>query len=205
MRDRTFSGKDRITALVFLARFKNFCDTNDVSKGAAVFCVQYFLTVQAATMVHNRLSVSTMSIDAGRVEILTSYKEMVNFLLKTFEAGDAMAAALLEVEGSRQSIAMTGQDFSNEFRKKALSCGTVFSGERMKGYFVENLLLSIRTQLRNYAIDHPRADYESIVRYARGLGSSHRALRRVNTPVSFRDSRNVKQVALQNIDALTAE
>lgn len=74
----------------------------------------------------------------------------------------------------------------------------------MTFYFLEFVLPLIRTKLRNYAIEHPRAYYESIVCITRGPGSSHRALLPVNVPVSFRDSRNRKKLAFQKTAVFTA-
>lgn len=116
-----------------------------------------------------------------------------------------MEEALWEVERSQQSTAMAEQRFSNELWKKELRCGTIFSGERIKDYFVESVLPSIRTKLRNYTTDHPRAEYESIFRYSRGLVSSYCALRRVSVLVSFLDSQNAKKVAFQKSYAFTVE
>lgn len=47
MKSHTFSGQDPIAVLGFLARCKMACNHNGVSQGAAVWCFQFYLTVQA--------------------------------------------------------------------------------------------------------------------------------------------------------------
>lgn len=194
-----------MSRLRFLARFKDACNHNEVSEGAALWCMQYFLTGQAASLLQSRLSGATMAIDSQRGEMLTSYPEAVNFLLMTYATDDAMAEALLEVEGYKKSTGVTETEFSNELWRRALRCGTVFSGNRLKGIFVEGVLPSIRTQLRNHATDHPKADYETILRFAKGLGSTNRAIRRVSLLSTDRDTRKVQRIAPRDVKALSIE
>ena len=195
MKDHAFSGDDPITVLGFLARYKDACDKNEISEGAALWAVQFFLKGQAGALVKSRLAGQTMAMDSERGELLTCYKELVNFLLHTYATDDVMAETVADVEGLKQSTSMTETGFSDELWRRALRCGTVFSSRRIRGYFVEGVLPAIRTQLRDYAARHPYATYESIVRYARGLGTTYRAMRRVNVPVGFKDNRDTGKYA----------
>ena len=204
MKDQTFSGEDPIAILGFLARYKDACNHNEISEGDALWCMQYFLTGQAATLVQARLSGNTMAIDAKRNEMLTNYSELVNFLLHNYATDDAMAEALADVEGFKQTTALTERQYSDELWKRALRCGTVFSSNRMKGYFVEGVLPAIRSQLRNYATDHPRSSYEAVVRYAKGLGASYRSVRKVGTP-TFKMERTGRTVHPRKAAAFTVE
>ena len=204
MKDRGFDGDDPITVLRFLAEYKSACDTHSVCEVVAFWAVQNYLSGQALSLVQNRMAGQTMSVDADREEMLTSYPELVNFMLETYATDDVIAEAVEDVESMRQSTGMTEQEFSNELWKRALRCGTVFSGNRLKGYFVEGLLPTMRDQVRNYAATHRRDGYQGVLRYARGLGSSYRALRRVNVPVAFRPTRDGRTVKPQRT-ALTVE
>ena len=50
MAHHCFNGKDPITVVDFLERFKDSCDRNNISEAAAVWCFQYFLDGQAAML-----------------------------------------------------------------------------------------------------------------------------------------------------------
>ena len=189
MKDRTFSGDDPITVLGFLAHYKDACNLNDISEPVAYWMIQNFLEGRALALVQTRMSGLTMSVDSDRGEMLTTYPEVVNFLLQTYATDDVIAEAVTDVENLKQSTAMTEQEYSDELWKRALRCGTVFSGDRLKGYFVEGLLPALRGQVRHYAASHRRSTYEAILRYAIGVGSSLRAMRRTTVPVSFQDRR----------------
>ena len=209
MAHHRFNGKDPITVLDFLARFKDSCDRNNISEAAAVWCFQYFLDGQAANVVKTRLSGRSLAVDASRADMLTSYEEVVQFLLKTYATEEAMAEAITDVENFKQSSSMDVQAYSDELWTRALRCGSVISSTRLKGYFIQGVLPAIRAGVRYYATEHPDATYEAVLSKARSLGDAYMAAKRATSAprgsVSAAKTVKPKRTAFQiEADASTA-
>ena len=79
MKTHTFGGQDPIAVLEFIARFKMACEHDGVSEGAAVWCFQFYLTVQEHALLQSILHGNTMAVDVERGEMLETYAEVVNF------------------------------------------------------------------------------------------------------------------------------
>ena len=182
MKTHTFSGQDPIAVLGFLARFKMACDHNGITEGAAVWCFQFYLTGQAHALLQSRLNGNTMAVDVEQRELLETYPEVVNFLLRTYATDEVIAEAVGDVTSFRQSSNMTEEVYSNHLWDKALRCGTVFSDRRLKSLFTEGLLPATCAQVRNYLASHPHVDYQAVARYAQAIGETHRASRRHGAP-----------------------
>ena len=181
MKTHTFGGQDPIAVLGFLVRFKMACDHNGVSEGAAVWCFQFYLTVQAHALLQSRLHGNTMAVDAEQRELLETYAEVVNFLLRTYATDEVLSEAVDDVTSFRQSSNMTEEVYSNQLWGKALRCGTVFSNRPLKSLFVEGLLPATCAQVRNYLETRPGADYQPVARYAHAISETHRSARRQAT------------------------
>ena len=184
MKTHTFSGQDPIAVLGFLARFKMACDHNGISEGAAVWCFQFYLTGQAHALLQSRLHGNTMAVDAEQRELLETYPEVVNYLLRTYATDEVISEAVGDVTSFRQSSNMTEEVYSNHLWDKALRCGTVFSDRRLKSLFVEGLLPATCAQVRNYLASHPSVDYQAVARFAQAIGETHRSARRQATPLA---------------------
>ena len=91
MKTHTFGGQDPIAVLGFLAQFKMACDHNGVSEGAAVWCFQFYLTGQAHVLLQSRLHGNTMAVDAEQRELLETYAEVVNVLLRTYATDEVIS------------------------------------------------------------------------------------------------------------------
>ena len=167
--------------LGFLARFKMACDHNGVSEGAAIWCFQFYLTGQAHALLQSRLHGNTMAVDAEQRELLETYAEVVNFLLRTYATDEVISEAVGDVTSSRQSSNMTEEVYSNQLRDKALRCGTVFSARRLKSLFVEGLLPTTCAQVQDYLATHLSVDYQAVSRYAQAIGETHCSARRQAT------------------------
>ena len=191
MKSHTFSGQDPIAILGFLARFKRVCDHNGVSQGAAVWCFQFYLTGQAHALLQSRLIGNTMAVDSEQRDMLESYEEVFNFLLRTYATDEIIAEAYTKVVSFRQSSNMTEESYSNQLWDRALRCGTVFSDRRLKSLYVEGLLPATCAQVRNYLATHATVDYQAVSRYEQAIGETHRSARRQLLPsnVASRDAR----------------
>ena len=108
-------------------------------------------------------------------ELLRTYPQVVNVLLRTYATDEVISEAVGDVTSFRQSSNMTEEVYSNHLWDKALRCGTVFSDRRLKSLFVEGLLPATCAQVRNYLATHPDVDYQSVARYAQAIGETNRA------------------------------
>ena len=113
MRSHTFSGQDPIAVLGFLARPKMACDHNGITGGAAVWCFQLYLTGQAHVLLQSRLNGNTMAVDVERGELLWTYSQVVNVLLRTYATEEVISEAVGDVTSFRQSSNMTEEVYSN--------------------------------------------------------------------------------------------
>ena len=132
-----------------------------------------------------------MAVDVDRTEMIHTYKEAINFFLRTYATDEEIALAYNEVMAFHQSTNMSETDFSQKLWAKALRCGTVFSDRRMKSLFTEGLLPSTRAQVRNYLANNPGKDYQALTRYAEALGETYRSGHRSRN-VEFRSRTDKK-------------
>ena len=174
MGSNTFDGSDPISVLGFLERFKTACNHNFVHEDAAIWLFQFFLEGQAHAMLQSRLVGSNMAVDAKHRELLTSYPQVVNFLIRNYATDEVIAEAYNEVIGCKQVATMNELRYSQLLWDKALRCGTVFSDLRLKSLFADGVSEVIRAQVRNHLASHTSLDYHALVRYAQAIGESHR-------------------------------
>ena len=133
-------------------------------------------------MLQSRLNGNTLAVDAEQRELLETYAEVINFLLRTYATDEVIAEAVGDVTSFRQSSSMTEEVYSNHLWDKALRCDTVYSDRRLKSLFVEGLLPATCAQVRNYLATNPQFDYQAVARYAQAIGETHRASRRQGLP-----------------------
>ena len=174
MKGASFSGDDPITVLRFLSRFRGACDQNGLHEGAALWCFQFFLTGSALARVQSRLLGESGAVDGHRDEVLSSYPEVVNYLLRTYATDEIIAEAYSEVTNYIQSTGMSEMEYGDRLWRKALRCGNVFSDDRLKSLYAEGLLPAIRVQVRHHLTTHPRLSFMELTRYAEGCGTAHR-------------------------------
>ena len=200
MGDLTFNGKDPITVLPFLAKFKEACDKNRINEGMAVYCFKKFLSGAPQHLVASRLVGESMATDAQQTDMLTSYSEVVNFLLHTYATEDAMLEAVQDVENCRQSSNMNEQAFADRLWELALRCGTVFSSARLKGYFLLGISPAIRSSVRYHATEHPRIGFQELLAYAKAKGADYRGGRRtINTTADGQPSKTLRPTPTRNL------
>ena len=188
MKGRSFSGQDPITVLSFLKWFQKASNLAVLSDAAAMLCFQFYLTGQAYELVHSRLAGETSPTDVDKVELLHTYDEVVNFLIKTYVTDEVISDEYNSVMQYRQSTSTTEQDFANKLWDKAQRSGTVFSDRRLKAIFADNLHAAIRRSVNNYLSEKTDkgVTFQDLARYAQGLGDQYRAAnRKAGGPVDF--------------------
>ena len=174
MKGVTFSGDHPIAVLNFLSRFTAACNQNSVHEGAALWCFQFFMTGTAMAKVQTRIVGESRVADARGDEVLSSYPEVVNYLLRTYATNEVIAEAYAEVTNFLQSSRMSETEYGDRLWEKALRCGNVFSDSRLKLLFAEGLLPAIRTQMRHHLMTHPRIAFTELTRYTEGMGTAYR-------------------------------
>ena len=112
MKSHPFSGDDLISVLGFLERFRGACDQSGVSEGAAMWCLQFYLTGPARSILQSRLGMISMAVDADHSEMRKSSKEAMNYLLCTYATDEVIVEAYTETVSYRQSSGTTESDYS---------------------------------------------------------------------------------------------
>ena len=115
MKPHTFSVQDPIVVLGFLARLKMACENNGITERAGVLFCQFYLTGKAQALLQSRLNSDTMAVHVGQCEMLKTYPEVVNLLLRTYGTNVEIAGAVCDVTSFRQSSNMTVAFHSNHF------------------------------------------------------------------------------------------
>ena len=69
---------------------------------------------------------------------------------------------------------MSETEYGDRLWRKALRCGNVFSGSRLKSLFAKGLLPVIRTQVRHHLTTHPRIAFTKLPRYVEGMRTAYR-------------------------------
>ena len=116
-----------------------------------------------------------MAVDAEQHELLETYAEIFNFLLRMYAMDEVISEAVSDVTSFCQSSNLTEEVYSNQLWDLALRCGTVFSDRRLKSLFVEVLLPTTCAQVRNYLATHLGVKYQAVARYVQAIGETHRS------------------------------
>ena len=123
--------------------------------------------------------------NGGHKEALSTYCEVVNYLLRTFATNEVIATAYADLTSYVQATGMTETDDGDKLSDKTIRCGSVISQNRLRSMYAEGVLPSIRAQVRNHLLTHSILSYAELVRYAQALGDSVRASRKSTSTVGF--------------------
>lgn len=85
-----------------------------------------------------------MTMDCKRLEMMRTYRFVVNFPLRTCAADEITAEAYNDVVNSHQGLAMTAEKYFRMLRNKALRCVVVPLDRWLKSLFIDRLLLGAR-------------------------------------------------------------
>lgn len=168
MKGRHFDGRPEIAVLNFLSAFKRACDINGVHEGAAIYLFRHFLAGNARTDFEAQLDGPTPEPDDA--DSLTTYCEVVSYLLRTYATNEAISAAHSELISFRQTVKMTEKQYADLLLSKAGRCGRVYPRRVVRGYFVEGVLEDVRPAVRDYLAAHPAAQIYELVNHATTMG-----------------------------------
>ena len=79
-----------------------------------MWCFQFYLAEQAHALLQSRLNANIMAADVERLELLRTYPQVVNFLLRTNATDEIISDAVGDVTSFRQSSSMAEMAYSND-------------------------------------------------------------------------------------------
>jgi hypothetical protein len=136
--DQRFDGSDPVSVIRFLEEFKDACDHNGVSEGAAMHLFQYFLLDPAkkGLRLHYR---STMNPSSN------SYCGAVQFLLSTYAAEEEVSGECRKIFLMQQRSGENERDFGIRIQAQAGRLGQAFSEENLVTAYLNGVPENIRT------------------------------------------------------------
>lgn len=84
IKTHTPGGQDAIAVLGFSARLQMACDNNGLTKGSAIWYFQFYLMGKVHASRQSLLHSSTLAVDLEQRELLETYLEPDNFMLRTY-------------------------------------------------------------------------------------------------------------------------
>lgn len=162
MRPHVVSGSDAIAVLSILAKFNDTCSPKRILESIAVQVFQFFVEKHAESLLLTRVTESSMVEHSKRCEMLRTYRDVVKFLLRTYETDGVVAKAYNDVVNFCQSSAMTEENFYRMNWDKALRCEIVLSNRRLRSLCIDGLLSGTRTQTRQFLVLNPRSDHRTV-------------------------------------------
>lgn len=166
-----WDGTPTLRVLEFLRRFTKACDDNAISEGMAFYMLQEFTKGDLRTELRSIIP-SSSSGGAGEV---TSYLELVNWLLRAMVDEAVLASLVEKFTQAHQAETEDEMSFAERVRKLNNLCGFLHPQAVVKSQFVEGLHWSVRikTRERNTA----RATLAELARLAYRGDEAYRKLR----------------------------
>lgn len=124
LKSQIFDRSDPITILGFVPAFQMMCDMNGLHKGVTRWSSHHF-TKKSAAAVPSARPCPTSSCKSLQEEYLTSYFEVISYLLSTYATDDKLADADAEIIKCKQPQDLNAVDYLQSLRKRALNCSPV--------------------------------------------------------------------------------
>ena len=172
MEHHTFDGKYPIRILDFLASFRRACDGMGVHEGAALFLFAYFLKGIPENDLVNRIQSDPGKNPTHRTrreDILTSYCQVVNYLLRTYADNQTISNTNAEIVRLTQRDDQSPIAFKNYLWQKMTRCGCVYSQDQMINYFTEGCKSTIRSLVRRKLEEDPTISLTKLADYAKDI------------------------------------
>lgn len=179
MKSACFRPSDPISVLSFLHNFKMACDSNGIHEGAAMWLFQYFIKEPAKAPLMHRVCLTDK--DSQQKGKLTTYCQVVNYLLVTYATDDEIAKAEAGIMQFKKPERMSATLFSELLWEKALRCGRVYNDARLKALFIEGLHTSIRLSMRLYWAANKDATLHDLARHATSLSKFQEGLKKASS------------------------
>lgn len=135
MKSKVFDPAEPINILSFLPLCKEPCDWTSINDGAAISLLQYYVKKTTKEALTARFTTSgNRCKNRGN---LSSYPEVINFLLFIYGTVEVIVEADAEITCYRQPDCFSPSQYADEHWNKALRCGTAYSEDRLNGFFIE--------------------------------------------------------------------
>ena len=142
--DQRFDGSDPVSIIKFLEDFKEACDHNGVSEGAAMHLFQYFLlnTAKKSLQLHFR---STMSASSN------SYCGAIHFLLTTYAAEEEVSGECRKIFLMQQKSGENEREFGIRIQAQAGRLGQAFTEDNLITAYLNGVPENVRTYVSSTA------------------------------------------------------
>jgi hypothetical protein len=142
--DQRFDGSDPVSIIKFLEDFKEACDHNGVSEGAAMHLFQYFLlnTAKKSLQLHFR---STMSASSN------SYCGAIHFLLTTYAAEEEVSGECRKIFLMQQKSGENEREFGIRIQAQAGRLGQAFTEDSLITAYLNGVPENVRTYVSSTA------------------------------------------------------
>lgn len=163
-RDAEWNGTPPLGVFEFLNRFRKACDDNNLSEGRALYLLPEFTQ---GDLKKELLSIMP-STTGGRTGEVTSYLELVNWLLRSYADEEVISTQVAEFNAASQEEDEDETAFYRRVRKLNALCGYIHSSSQVKGRFLQGIWWEVRTDVREH--NNPSMPLEGLVRYAQRKG-----------------------------------
>jgi hypothetical protein len=146
--DQKFTGHDPVAVIRFLEEFKNACDDNGLSEGAALYIFQYFLVDPAKKSLRLFLRTNASNRDQH------SYCGVVLFLLTSYAPEEEVHSERRKIFLHQQKTTESEVDFAVRLQDQASRLGRAFQEGELITSYMNGLPEHIRTYISSV---HPNA------------------------------------------------
>lgn len=163
-RDALWDGTPPLGVFEFLNRFRKASDDNDLSEGRAMYLLPEFTKGE----LKKELLSLIPSKAGGRAGEVTSYLELVNWLLRSYADEEIISSQVAAFNNVAQEEDETETAFYRRVRDANALCGYIHTASQLKGRFMQGVWWEVRTDVREF--NTPDTPIEALVRYAQRKG-----------------------------------
>jgi hypothetical protein len=164
--DYKFTGEPAIQVVDFLRIFKEACDLNNISEGAAAIILPYFLEGRAKHGLASRMKTVPTNIP--------KFPAAVQWLLQSFATEGVIAEACQRVFSAKQLPEEDEKTFANRLEGYATTAGSVFTEDVLIASFVDGLHPYAGKTVRSHLT--PTMTFAELRVLAEDLGAAGRSL-----------------------------
>lgn len=146
-----------ISILAFLKKFRDACDCVDIHEGVDTWLVSSFMNSPTSLSLEAQLSLRKIRATVLHDESISTYAEVVNYLLRTYATNGIIIQAIKESKSYKRALGVSAALSAKRLYAKTLWCKTGNKKKQFKFLFVEELDESISDKMRDYLGYHPRA------------------------------------------------
>lgn len=126
MNSHIFDPFDPISTTMFLYNFNLECDVSGIPEGAAIWLINFFVKKLASSVFLTQLALKhktqTRKPSSGTTMTLTTYQQIVNYLLSTYKTDKNIAHTMNEITMFTQTPNKSPSQYEEELESKGLQC-----------------------------------------------------------------------------------